>query len=168
MCVHSFHPAKCQPHGKPSINVGGIIPRLFKAGKCSGLQTQFYVGAECWMHRCHDQVSAPLELELRQQVQGLPGMCPPAQPLRGAMLAVDHSSCSWGCWRLGEEGRTGLPWLELVRGYSTRSKEQRVNNKGLSLTSQVSDSVLCLPIDRLLCTRHSSEMKRQCKKRPSP
>lgn len=25
MCVHSFHPAKCQPHGKPSINVAGKI-----------------------------------------------------------------------------------------------------------------------------------------------
>lgn len=27
------------------------------------------------MHQCQDQVSAPLELELREQVQGLPGVC---------------------------------------------------------------------------------------------
>lgn len=27
----------------------------------------------CWMYQCQEQVSAPLELELREQVLGLPG-----------------------------------------------------------------------------------------------
>lgn len=107
-----------------------------------------------WLHQCQEQVWAPLELELRKQVQGLSGVCWFLQFLKGAMFAVDYSHCCWGCWRLGKKTRS--QWLELVRGYSLRSKEQRVNNKGLSWTRKVSGSILFLLIDHLLCARHSS------------
>lgn len=57
------------------------------------------------MHQCQDQVSAPLELELREQVQGLPGMCPPAQPLREPCLQWNTAAVAGvvGGWGRGQD-----------------------------------------------------------------